>query len=803
MENPEVHRGVLITPHTEKLPHTSGRSFFMKPTLTRILYLDDNGHFRIQVREILQQEPETFELTEAGSSAEFEALLTSKKFDLVLCEVNLPGLPNLDVLKKVKVYNARLPVIILTGSQNGQLGVESIQLGAADLIIKSPVTLSILSHKIRMVMDRIQAEEKRRESEMRYNDMIRRTPMGVYIIRAKPGLPGEFEYISSRCCEILGLKADEVLANADVVDMSAHPDDREEFSRSRKASVMAGQTFVWEGRFIVAGELRWVRIESEPMILPDGDILWNGVVVDFTGRKQTEQSLRESEAINQAIISQSPIGIAVFDPLGKPLSANASWKKIWSISDEEFQKEQQREFTKFVFEEWDEYLQAHQHQVRQVYEKGGSLYLPDLRIPHSRPGSAEWVSKYYYAIMDEQGQVKSVVNLTEDISSRKKAERELRNSEALNHAIISGSPIGIAVFNSVGAPLFGNASWKKIWGLSEEEYHKELQREFKELGFDEWDEYLQDHIDQVIQVYAKGGSLYLPDLKITNPLPGSAEWVSQYYFSIMDEQGRVERVITLTEDISARKKAEAEIIKSRAMLARVQEVAHLGSVEINLTTQTVISSTEARRIYGWDKEVLSLADVQAFALPEYRAEIDAALEKLVHLRQEFNIQYKIKRKSDGAIRDIQALAEYNAEENTVVGSIQDITERKLIMQVLMENEEKFRTLFEHANDMIFIFDMNDRIFDVNKRTCDLLGYSRDELLKLKVTDLQAPQVRGSVGTTLKNDFKKYGNKVYESVGVRKDRTTFPVEVTLSKITIASGIRFFAVVRDISERKHIE
>jgi PAS domain S-box-containing protein len=226
-------------------------------------------------------------------------------------------------------------------------------------------------------------------------------------------------------------------------------------------------------------------------------------------------------------------------------------------------------------------------------------------------------------------------------------------------------------------------------------------------------------------------------------------------------------------------------------------------VEIDLTARTVVASAVARRIYGWEEDVLSLTEIQASALPEYRAEIDDALEKLIHLRQEFNIQYKIKRRSDGAIRDIQVMAEYNPQENTVVGSIQDITQRKLIMQVLMENEEKFRTLFEKASDMIIVFDANGGILDANKHTCDLLGYSREELLKMKVIDLQAPQVRSSEGLTIKDEFKMYGSNVFESVDQRKDGTTFPVEVTLSRVVISSGIRFFGIVRDISERKRIE
>lgn len=761
----------------------------MKPTVTRILYLDADEKDRAQVQDILRQESADMVVTAVGTVGEFENLLRISKFDLILSEVNTPGLPDLAVLEKVKGFNPKLPVILLTGGNNGQMGAESIQRGAADLILKSPATLAILPHKVRMVMDKLQADEKWRESEQRYNDMIRRIPMGVYIARAHPGFPVNFEYISPRCCEMMGLNADEVRSNPDVVDLAAHPEDREKFRRARKEAAAAGKPFAWEGRFVVRGEQRWFRIESEPMFLPDGDILWNGVVIDITGRKQMEDQILQNEAIFTSFLENSPVYVFFKDKDIRTLRLSKNYEQMLGIPVSQAVGKSMEELFP------SELSRSMDAADRRVLNEGRRV-----DVIEELNGRTYETTKFPILSND---QPEMLAGFTVDITERRQAERMLQQSEALNQAIISQSPIGIAVFTSTGKPLFGNQAWKKIWGISEEKYQYELSREFEALGFDEWDEYLQDHIEKVRQVYQKGGRLYLPDLKVPNPHPGAAEWVSQYYYAILDGHGQVERVVTMTEDVSARKKVEAEIMKNRALLTRVQEVAQLGSIEINLADRSVTAGPVARRIYGFNNEALSLADVQAFDLPEYRTEIDAALENLIHLNQEFNLQYKIKRKSDGAIRDIHARAEYNPEEHTVVGSIQDITERKLIMQVLMENEEKFRTLFEHANDMILISNVDDRILDANRRACDLLGYSREELLKMRVTDLQAPEVRGPEGTTLRREFEKFSDGIFESVDIRKDGTRFPVEVALSKVTSANGIRFFGIIRDVSERKRIE
>ncbi|MFH2040165.1 MAG: PAS domain S-box protein, partial [Chloroflexota bacterium] len=386
---------------------------------------------------------------------------------------------------------------------------------------------------------------------------------------------------------------------------------------------------------------------------------------------------------------------------------------------------------------------------------------------------------------------------------RKQTEQALRNAEEFNKTIIAHSPIGISVRSRTGGLLSANSAWKNIWGIPEEDYQTYLQHQPEKLHFDDRDNYLKAHQQEIRRVYEQGGSLHLPDMKTTSPRPGGAEWVSQHFYAILDDNGKVDRVVILTEDISPRKKSEEEITRNQALMERAQEVAHLGSWELDLTTRKVVASAEARLIYGLEGDPLTVSEVQAMVLQEYRPKMDAALSALINDGQDYNVQFKIKRKADGAIRDIHSRAEYNSEENTVVGSIQDITERMEILQAVMENEEKFRTLFERAHDAIHIDNENDEILDVNERACELFGYSRAELLGMKVSDLQAPEVRGQKGKTLQEEVDKYSDKIFEGLNQRKDGTKVPVEISVSKISTSQGIRYFSIVRDISERKRIE
>lgn len=163
---------------------------------------------------------------------------------------------------------------------------------------------------------------------------------------------------------------------------------------------------------------------------------YEGVLTDITERKQIEDSLRESEAFSKAILENSPIGISVRSRTGQLLSANEAWRKLWALSEAEFEEEMEANHTVLTFEANDDYLLPHQDEVRRVYEQGGYLHLSDLQTNNTRPGSAEWISQHFYAIQNANGWVDRVIILTEDITKRKSAETALRKANlALQEAL--------------------------------------------------------------------------------------------------------------------------------------------------------------------------------------------------------------------------------------------------------------------------------------------------------------------------------------------------------------------------------
>lgn len=133
----------------------------------------------------------------------------------------------------------------------------------------------------------------------------------------------------------------------------------------------------------------------------------------------------------------------------------------------------------------------------------------------------------------------------------------------------------------------------------------------------------------------------------------------------------------------------------------------------------------------------------------------------------------------------------------VVG--RDITKRKQAEEALRQSEQRYRTLFEQANDAIFLEGRNGQIEDVNQRACKLLGYAQGDLIGRRISDLLVPQVRQTSPFGPRCDSNS-DSKPFETVGIRQDGRRVPVEVTHT--TLSDRLTLF-IARDITERKRAE
>ncbi len=137
-----------------------------------------------------------------------------------------------------------------------------------------------------------------------------------------------------------------------------------------------------------------------------------------------------------------------------------------------------------------------------------------------------------------------------------------------------------------------------------------------------------------------------------------------------------------------------------------------------------------------------------------------------------------------------------------IGSDVDTTDLKRAEAALRESEQRFRTFVDHASDAFFLLDERMVVLDVNRRACQSLGYTRDELVGMTPTDLDADVTPADL-EDIERRLNAGESVAFESRHRRKDGTIFPVEIRAQAFW--EGGRHFtvALARDITERKRAE
>ncbi|QTA77961.1 Two component system response regulator/histidine kinase [Desulfonema limicola] len=144
---------------------------------------------------------------------------------------------------------------------------------------------------------------------------------------------------------------------------------------------------------------------------------------------------------------------------------------------------------------------------------------------------------------------------------------------------------------------------------------------------------------------------------------------------------------------------------------------------------------------------------------------------------------------------------YKLPSGEIVSIYSDDTQQKLTELALVDFESRYRTLFNNANDAILVHDSDNRILEINRIACELLGYEREELEQMMITDIIPPDQ--ALDPQHIQKLQQTGSLVYETAYCRKDGEIIPVEISSRIIEYDLIPVVMTLARDIRERKQAE
>jgi hypothetical protein len=260
-------------------------------------------------------------------------------------------------------------------------------------------------------------------------------------------------------------------------------------------------------------------------------------------------------------------------------------------------------------------------------------------------------------------------------------------------------------------------------------------------------------------------------------------------------QGREARRVAC-RDITARKRAEAELRASEENYRRLIEEANDGIVLVDGEGRFLVVNPALCRMLGYTREETLQLNVLDTYLPADRA---AGERRFADIRSGASMTFeRTLLCKDGSTLAVEVSLR-RLEDGRQQAINRDITERKRAEAELRASEENYRRLIEQAGDGIFLLDGDGRFVAVNSAICKMLGYTREELLQLNVLDTYLPGERAA-GERRQGEIRSAASMTFERFMRRKDGTPLAVEISARRLDDG---RNQAIVRDITERKRAE
>ena len=556
----------------------------------------------------------------------------------------------LDALKKIPVYSRQKIKNLLTFFE--------------ELVVALAKTGLVRFKELQMQKDLA-------EREIRFQELANMLPQPVFETNAA----GRLTYANRQALLTFGYNEVDFERGIYILDTIApleHLRARQKMANARRDEVSQNEYTALhkDGRFFP------VIIYSTPVYHQDKFSGFRGVIVDVSTIKQVEENARQNFRLFQSLFDNALSGILmlelVFDEQDQPvnyrlLDINSSGELIMGINRRTALGKMVTEILNaphpFLLDEFIQVAQSGVANHLEVFSPFIQKYL-DISIAPLEKAS-------FFAIVN-------------DITGRKNAEKILKENEEKYRTLIETTDTGFVILDQQGVVIDANQEYIKLTGkMSMEDIVGHLVTEWT-AAYD-----LARNAEEVKLCLEKG---HLRNFEIDYVNPQGEITPIEINATVLNTAEGV-RILSLCRNIHERKQTEYALQASEARLQEAQHVSHTGSWDLDLATKTMWASVEAHRIYGLELApdlILPLPVAQNLVERPYRSILDSALNDLILSggQKPYNVEFFIRRHDDGERRAVQSIARLVKDEHgrpvRVSGTIQDITERKLVEEEILK-----------------------------------------------------------------------------------------------------------------------
>ncbi len=645
---------------------------------------------------------------------------------------------------------------------------------------------------IQDITERKLADAALKESEEKFKDLFNTMPNGYY--RSTP--KGYFVDANPAFIKMLGYETLEELKSLYIPkDVYIKSSEREEILTSNPDFISNVETYRLKRK---DGKAIWVEDNARYIKNKNGEVIFNeGICKDITDRKNAEDALRESEQLFNTLAQVSPVGIFRTRPDGYTTYVNPKWVRLAGLTAD-----------KAMGDGW---LNALHPEDREKIKAGwdsttGKHDVSVAEYRFLRPnGTIVWVMGQAIPEFDASNNIVGYVGTITDITERKQAEDALRESEERFRAITEQTSSLISLIDEDGIITYASPAARVIFNCDPLDM----------IGHPFIDFLEESYIPIAVDVFTKAttGIENTKNIELKMKRLDGSFFFGELNGSRFEWGGKTGSLVVI-QDITERKNAEAAIKESEERLRILAEKTGTIVYDRNLISNVVHRDGAIEEVLGYSKEEynkLTLDDFGELLHPEDRDKVFSDEGKVFKTGGNLLQVYRLKHKNGNYVYIEDngiVLVDENGIGIRMLGSMKDITERKLSENALRESEERLRILAEKTGTIVYDRNLVTKKIHREGAIEEVLGYSRDELNSFnnaQLNELIDEKEKTEYFQKIKNILEKPGSFSINYKLKHKNGSFIFIEDNGIVLTDDNGNpnRVLGSMKDITLKKHAE